>query len=202
MPFLLENNLENTVDKIKAFYFSPPNGKLAHGDNRTIEVGKTHTVDCIPKVCEQGLHASVRPVDALKYAKSDNLYIVEVSGLIDVGEDKIAGTSRTYLSKIPNSTELLREFARASALWSVNRYYPDIPEVVTKWLETGDESLRLAAGSAADLAADSATDSAAYSAAYLAADLAAYLAAGSAADLAAYSKLNEIFLKLIGKYNK
>ena len=137
------------MEKLKAYYFAPESGKLRYNDGRIIKVGETHSVSCSPKVCEQGLHASLRPIDALKYAPSPQLYIVNVRGQIDKGSDKIAGTHREYLIKVPNCEQLLREFAHKTALYVVLKHYPSIDAVVIKYLETGDESIRSAAEYAA-----------------------------------------------------
>lgn len=170
----------------RAYYFAPDDNKLRYGDGREIVVGDTHTVDVKPKVCMAGLHASLRPIDALKYAPGSQLYIVEVGGVVDIGEDKIAGETRKYISKVPNTEQLLRKFAREVALEVVLREIPTISPIVIEWLKTGDESLRNAAGSAAWSAAWSAAgrvwsaaESVAWSAAWSAAESAAWSAAES-----------------------
>ena len=77
--------------KIKAWYFAPPGKKLGYGDNRKIVVGRTHKVRFPftdanglvwgnPSCCHAGLHASINPRDALKYARSSLVYRVELSG--------------------------------------------------------------------------------------------------------------------------
>ena len=167
----------------RAYYFAPDDNKLRYEDGREIVVGDTHTVGVKPKVCRAGLHASLRPIDALKYAPGSQLYIVEVGGVVDIGEDKIAGETRKYICKVPNTERLLRKFAREVALEVVLREIPNISPIVIEWLKTGDESLRSAAWSAAWSAADSAVGSAAWGAA----ESAAWSAVGSAADSAARS---------------
>ena len=171
----------------RAYYFAPDDNKLRFGDGREIVVGDTHTVGVKPKVCMAGLHASLRPIDALKYAPGNQLYIVEVGGVVDIGEDKIAGETRKYVCKVPNIEWLLRKFAREVALEVVLREIPNINPIVIEWLKTGDESLRSAAESAARSAARSAAESAAESAASSAASSAAWNAAWSAAGNAARS---------------
>ena len=164
----------------RAYYFAPDDNKLRYGDGRDIVVGDTHTVDVKPEVCMVGLHASLRPIDALKYAPGSQLYIVEVGGVVDIGEDKIAGETRKYVCKVPNTEQLLRKFAREVALEVVLREIPTISPIVIEWLKTGDESLRSAAWSAAGSAARNAAESAAWSAARNAARSAARSAAESA----------------------
>ena len=169
----------------RAYYFAPDDNKLRYGDGREIVVGDTHTVDVKPEVCMAGLHASLRPIDALKYAPGSQLYIVEVGGIVDIGEDKIAGETRKYISKVPNTEQLLRKFAREVALEAVLREIPTITPIVIEWLKTGDESLRSAAEGAACSAAESARGTAC--SARNAAESAAWGAAGSAAWNAAWN---------------
>ena len=100
-----------------------------------------------PILCEQGLHASLHPFDALQYAPGPFLDIVEMSGTIIYGNDKLVATERTRIKGI-DATAMLRLFARQQAL-SVLHLWPNAPAVVRKYLETGDESLRKAAWAAA-----------------------------------------------------
>jgi hypothetical protein len=84
-----------------------------------------------------------------------------------------------------NAEALLRDFARSEARRVIHLWNP--PDVVRRWLETGDADLMSAARSAAKSAARSAARSAEWSAAEFAAWSAAYSAAESAAPLAAQS---------------
>lgn len=104
-------------------------------------------------LCESGLHASVCPFDALRYAPGPILCLVELDGDILHGDDKVVAQRRRIVAR-QDVTSLLRGFARACArdvlpLW-------DAPDVVRRYLETGDETIRSAAESAARSAAESA----------------------------------------------
>jgi hypothetical protein len=132
--------------RMKAYYFSNEQRKLAYDDGREIKVGETHTVDCKPILCQQGLHASKEPFDALQYASGSYLYEVELAGEIVEGDNKVVATSRTYVKEI-DATELMRLFARQQALSVIHLW--DAPDVVKEYLETGDEDLRAAAREAA-----------------------------------------------------
>ena len=136
----------------KYFYFAPPNKCLDYGDNRPIVVGETHTVECTPIPCRQGLHASERVIDALKYAKSEHLYVVELGGEIVEGTDKLAAQSRKYV-KYADIKNVLREFARRQALINIEKIRPytdtDAYQTILRYLKTGDDTLRSAAWSAA-----------------------------------------------------
>ena len=151
---------------MKAFYFADDSRKLRYGDNRPIEVGTTHTVEGTPKLCSNGLHASVNILDAVSYAPGHHLYLVELSGEMDVGDGKVSAQSRTYIAYY-NAEELLREFARKQALINIEKIKPYTTEeeysLIIRYLETGCEQDRSAARSAWS-AAGSAAESAARSA--------------------------------------
>lgn len=118
-----------------------------------------------PILCEQGLHASRHPFDALNYAPGQILCLVDIGGQIVEDEDKLVGTERTIIRRI-DATKLLRYFARMQAVSALDHWEDNPPDVVLDWLMTGDVSLRSAAWSAAwSAAAESAAWSAARSAA-------------------------------------
>ena len=173
---------------VLGWYFAPSDKKLKHGDKRLIHVGGTHTVQGQIELCYFGLHASIRPLDALGYASSAIVFRVRLGGTIVKGTDKCVATERTYLAELDASV-VLSEFARKCAARVLHLW--DAPQVVKDWLTTGDSTLRSAAESAAwsaaDSAARSAARSAAASAAWSAAASAAWSAAGSAAESAARS---------------
>jgi hypothetical protein len=169
------------------WYFSLDSKRLNFGDGRIIKLGRTHKVkgEIIP--CNNGLHASPKIMDALSYASGHVVWRVELGGIIKSHGnpiDKYAASERTYVSGGINIEGLLREFARKCALDVLHLW--DAPDVVKKYLETGDESLRAAAWAAAwDAARDAAWD-AAGAAAGDAAGAAAGDAAGAAAGAAAW----------------
>ena len=137
-------------DTFLGWYFAQPDGRLANGDGRRIVLGETHKVTGWPVLCAHGLHASPTVLDALQYARSAILYRVSLSGGIVHGNDKSCATERTYLSRL-DATSLLHKFARECALSAVDLW--DAPDVVRRYLTTGDESCRGAAWDAARAAA-------------------------------------------------
>jgi hypothetical protein len=196
------NNIEGNL--MKAFYFATKNRKLRYGDNRPIVVGETHTVDCKPIPCEQGLHASKRLIDALRYAPGTVLYLVELSGEIVETDDKACATERKYLAEFDLS-DVLFKFSCACALVNIELIKPYtkdfdlILEFLKNPVKENSRAARAAdaayaayaAADAARAAADAAADAAAR-AAYAAARAAyaAYAAADAAraaADAAAYA---------------
>lgn len=138
------------------------------------------------KLCRSGLHFSRDPFDALSYAPGTLLHLVEVDDIVEEDKSKGVCRRRKIIATI-NAENLLRECARKWALDVIDKW--DAPDVVVKWLKTGDESLRSVAYSAADSAAASAAASAAYSAAFSA----AYSAAGESQREHFAEKVNEAF---------
>lgn len=154
------------------YWFAPMDMKLGHGDGRPIEVGRTHKVDGGLKLCEHGLHASRRPIDALTYAPGPIACKVELGGTIIHGEDKMVASERIYLC-VADATDVLRRFARLCALDAIHLW--DAPDIVVRYLKTGDAPLRgWAAGEAARAAGEAAR------AARAAAGEAAWTAVGAA----------------------
>ncbi len=132
-------------------------------------------------LCKSGLHASIDPFDALQYAPGATLCLVECSGEIVHEDDKLVCSRRKIVKRI-DTTDLLRKFARQQVLSVIHLW--DAPDVVRRYLETGDESLRAATRDATRAATQDAAWDAAWDAA-LAAARAAALAAALAAARAA-----------------
>jgi len=161
-------------------------------------VGSEYVFDGEPVMCECGYHASRHVFDALKYAPRSILSWVECKEITDECDDKLVCKRRTVIQTI-DATELLRRFSRMCALDVIHLW--DAPDVVVRYLKTGDESLMEAAWSAAwdtrDAAREAAwsaarsvgwdTRDAAMSAAMSAARSAAWTAAWASAWAAARS---------------
>jgi hypothetical protein len=168
--------------------------------------GVRYTVEGEVTPCGNGLHASVNPLDALRYgAPHYRLKRVLLEGAVPHGSpvDKHAGRARTVLFEImPEQAEpVLREFAcwcvetvaRPAAVSALRRAGLEaeaarmeaLPPVTDK---ASAEAFRDAADAAADAAAYAAR-AAAYVAAYDATYTAAYVAYAAAydADAAAYA---------------
>ncbi len=101
-------------------------------------------------LCEEGLHWSREPFDALQFAPGATLCLVEVGGEIveKKGDDKGISSKRKIIARM-DATELLRYFARLQAISALEYWDSEPPEVVCDYLATGDESLRDAAWAAA-----------------------------------------------------
>lgn len=124
--------------------------------------GVTLTHDGPLVICETGLHASERIIDALMHAPGNTICRVEVEGCETQGhDDKLVCRLRTILWRI-DGEKILREFARKCALEVMHLW--DAPAIVREYLETGDESKRDAAEAAAEDAAEAAVWAAAWAA--------------------------------------
>ncbi len=158
-------------------------------------------------ICESGLHASERIIDALRFAPGNTICRVEMRDVVASQDDKFVARERVILWRV-DGEDVLREFARTVALELLHEWAtddtPDIDTVV-EYLLTGDTSLRSAAHWAAHSAAYSAVRSAAYSAAhsavrsaaYSAVRSAAYSAVRSAVRSAAYSAANDLLARMV-----
>ena len=101
-------------------------------------------------ICESGLHASRRPWHALDYAPGNTLCLVECEDVREEQGDKLVCARRRIVKRI-DAEPLLRAFARDEARRVLHLW--DAPDVVRKYLETGDEAIRAAARDAAWAAA-------------------------------------------------
>ena len=146
---------------MRAFYFSNSDKKLRHNDGRQIRKGRTHKVKCDPVLCERGLHASERLIDALKYAPGNHLWLVDLKGEIVTGDDKAVAVERKYIDGF-DATDLLYEFSRKVALINIKKIYKYCSQkdydLIVNYLETGNAKIQSAAWSPAMSAAKSAAD--------------------------------------------
>ncbi len=127
-----------TSDSLRDGRPLPANGKTLRHDDDLI-------------MCEQGLHASVRIIDALKYAPGNTICRVSVSGHEWQGhDDKIVCRERIILWRIDGKS-LLHKFARLNALDVIHLW--DCPDITLRYLKTGNEEIRDAARDAAWAAA-------------------------------------------------
>jgi hypothetical protein len=157
------------------------------------------------ELCRKGLHASIKPLDALEYAPGTMICRVECSGDVIYGEDKLVCSRRKVLWA-KDASRPLHEFA----IWCASRALEKIGdpdprslravEVKKLWLdgEATNEELDDAGHAARCAAWDSARDAAqkaawhaAWRAASEAAKDAAWAAAWWAARFAAWETQNE-----------
>ena len=148
------------MKQVKGWWFGTTGKKLLHDDNRKIIIGKTHKIkgEIIP--CKHALHLSKRLIDALNYASGPVVYRVVGSGIIiphGNPVDKYACSERTYIAGGIDVSDLLLLFARRCALDVIHLW--DAPDVVIRYLKTGDESIKAIAWSTSWAVGDVGDDS-------------------------------------------
>ena len=135
-------------EKILAWHFVGET--LLNGDSVPAD-GEVLRFDGDVVICESGFHASRRIIDALSFAHNSTICRVECADIVTEQRDKLVCRERTIVWRIADADDLLRRFARQCALSVIDLW--DAPEIVRRYLETGDESQRDAAGDAAGAAA-------------------------------------------------
>jgi len=154
---------------VKAWHFVGP--KLR--DGRPVPPDGEWLVHGGPvEMCASGLHASRKVLNALHYAPGNTICRVECTDIVQEDDDKLVCRRRRILWRVGGG-DLLRDFARRCALDVIHLW--DAPEIVVRYLRTGDESMRAAAGAAARAAGRAAGRAAAGDAAWAAAGAAAWV---------------------------
>ena len=190
------------TDAVVTWHFCSVDRKLGYGDGRPIHRGAVHAVHGPILLCRNGLHGSIRPLDALGYAAGTIVSRCEHRGEIVFGTDKLASSIREHVV-VADATEILVEFAQncaySAARYAVARYAAadaaDAADAARYAANAADAAARYAvaryaaadAADAARYAADAAV--ACYTARYAdAVDAAdARYAAADAADAARYA---------------
>jgi hypothetical protein len=186
--------VDSMTEHILAWHFLPDDRKLRYAPYTPVEPGQVLRVEGPLELCRRGLHASIRPLDALRYAPGSIVCRVEMGGDILHGDDKLCASERKTLW-VADATNALHEFACLCAERELLRRRragrePDkrswaAIEAKRAWLrgEIDDKALAAAARDAVDAA------NAAWAAAVDAADAAAWAAARDAVDAAAWAAL-------------
>jgi len=97
------------MKRIKAWHFIKEDYRLRYS-NQEVKAGDTVTVNGPVKLCEHGLHASRRVIDALRYAPGPIVCRVVMSGDIIEGDHKLVASER-YIEWTLDVTWILHEFA-------------------------------------------------------------------------------------------
>lgn len=138
-----QNHRGTSAEPTLAWHFADDalrDGGALPADGEALEFGEPVAI------CVSGLHASERILDALKYAPGNLICRVACEGVSGRHDDKLVCRSRTIQWRL-DGEDLLRDFARRVALDVANLW--DMPDVVRKFLETGNENYRVAARAAA-----------------------------------------------------
>lgn len=101
-------------ETVKAWHFLPEDGRLLYGDGRKPTDGEWVGVVGPVELCSHGMHACLRPIDALKWAPGPHLCRVELRGSIVHGFDKLVASERRILTR-SDITQTLRRFGVAVA---------------------------------------------------------------------------------------
>src|SRR5678815_1913526 len=97
---------------VLAWHFITKERRLGYNDGRIVRAGQKLTVEPPIVMCERGLHASTKPLDALDYTSNAQTVAcrVKLSGEIVTGTDKLVASERECLWWIDAET-VLHEFA-------------------------------------------------------------------------------------------
>lgn len=128
----------NQNERISAFWFAASD-RLPHGDGRPIVIGEAHSVQGDIVLCSNALHASRDAFDALQYASGPYLYQVQCWGDIVEENDKLGARYREYIA-MRDASNMLRQYAREQALSVI--HLQEALEIVKRYLETGNETIR------------------------------------------------------------
>ena len=189
------------MSKWIGWHFLPEDKRLRWGTKEKIHKGKVSRITGDLSLCNHGLHASKRAIDALAYAPGPIVCKVELRGEILEGNDKACATERKVLA-IADATKTLHEFACwcAEGALKAERKAGREPDkrswnaikVKRAWLKGKASNSELSA------AWDAARDAAGAAAGYAAGAAAGY-AAGDAARAAQSRKLTKMLNDLLRK---
>ncbi len=139
--------------EILGWHFLLPDGRVrryhwrngpAPCSGMEVRVGQTLTVPPPIETCKRGLHASVSPLEAMRYAPGPICCRVRLSGIVAADELNLnyAASKRTALA-VFNADTILEAWARWCSLQLADAW--NAPAAVREWLESGNPNLREAA---------------------------------------------------------
>jgi hypothetical protein len=97
-------------EKILAWHFLAEDGRLQFPPRRLVQVGRSYSAKGALVLCKNGMHASIRAIDALLYAPGALVCRVELSGPMLRCPDKLCAQRRKVLA-MGDATETLHLFA-------------------------------------------------------------------------------------------
>lgn len=92
------------------WHFLKEDRRLGYEDGRLVEAGKTYRAKGKLLLCENGMHASARILDALQYAPGAICCRVELVGRVVEDKDKAVGRARRVIAMV-DATKTLHGFA-------------------------------------------------------------------------------------------
>jgi len=96
------------AERYHGWHFSA--GRESYGERRRIATGTLLTIKGEPTLCRNGLHASYRAIDALRYGSGPIVSRVVLTGKIILDTDKAVATRRKH-KLVFDATDLLHRFA-------------------------------------------------------------------------------------------
>ena len=114
---------------MRAWHFLPEDKKLKYGDGREVVLGETITVDPAKlNLCNYGLHASVKALDALSFLNWPDAIIcrVELGGKVLGEGDKHVASERTVIAWC-DADAILHQFAIRVALDCLPYFEDEFP---------------------------------------------------------------------------
>ena len=140
------------------WHFLAADRRLQFGERESVEAGRTYSAEGPLVLCRNGMHASIRALDALSYAPGPIVCRVRLGGEIIHDTDKSVARSRRVLW-LADATTILHEFALSVAtdalcLQEARGEFTDprswaALEVKARWLRGKATTLELAAACAA-----------------------------------------------------
>ena len=167
------------------WHFLRDDGRLNYLPHTRVKQGMTLRAEGPLVICKNGMHASIRPIDALKYAPGSLVCRVTLEGEILANTDKVCARTRTVLW-MADATRTLYEFAVWCAERALQRERDQGREPNSDSWAALDIKRQWLRGEASDDELDDAT-TAASAAARTAAETAARTAASAAARAAAWA---------------
>src|SRR3990167_8203256 len=102
--------MSGDYDRWFGWHFLPAGRRLRWGSREVVEAGRTYRAKGSLAMCENGMHASARAIDALMYAPGPLVCRVELVGERLNAADKACARERSVLW-LADATIVLHEFA-------------------------------------------------------------------------------------------
>ena len=167
----------DTADPIVAWHFIRNDFKLRYGDDRTVRRGEVLCVTGEPKMCNNGMHGSLRALDALRYAPGTIVCRTVHSGLLIFGGDKLVSQCREVVW-MADATEAIVVFAKWCAARAAAHFAGTVgyharyaTEAARHTIEAAKSARYATAATGAAAVAANATGAAGYAAAAAGADV-------------------------------
>jgi len=119
------------MSTVLGWHFLGADMRLGHGDGRRVKIGEWLSVEGEPRICEHGLHASKRAIDALEFLRWESAIIcrVEIGGaIVRDGATMVAQKRRVLWAA--HADNALLDFALDCATQALQEHYLDAPDAL------------------------------------------------------------------------